>query len=450
MNYRNFFQLFENKDRLIDKLDLTDKQKEQLKAFFAKHPNYETKIDWNNKGLQWEDFANILSLDGKSKTQAKKTGISGLVEDKDYKILAQNEKYIIYYPLTHLGSKVLASKKVAPYDEAKWCISMNSDQYWKRYTEDEIDFFFIFMFKDEDGDGFETKFAISRSNPDIDPYEEAYDRRYDLGSSDEIDQNDYPDYSYAFFDSTDQEYEDWTGLPFLKEICKVIKATPNYLKDFIWSLDKQPGLEIKYANNTELCTVEVKPGAEGQILKVRPGTISIGSAKYNQWSPNFHNPKRIRLAGIEIPDSVKRLEDSALTYSGITKITLPGSVEYIGHTVFGAILRADPKETVVSDSDKDPQLEITFKEKPKKLTMQICSGLGYPATVDGKVQQGILNWPGTIKEFALALFNGRTFNAGMLKDGELEFKIFGLKEVRATDGTFEKVRIFRSMNGFKV
>ena len=453
-NYINkLVSLLESKDHLINKLDLEDEQKDRLKAFFKKHPNYESKIDWNNKDLQWEDFENLLTLEGKSKSQAKKVGIEGLIEDKDYKILAKNEHYTIYYPLTHLGSKVLASTKVAPYDEAKWCIAMNDPSYWHDYIEKLIDFFFIFFFTDEDGANWENKFAISRSNPNKDPYEDAHYQKWALSLNDEMDENDYPEFNFHFFDSTDQEYEDWTGLPFFKDICKVIQSTPNYLKDLIWSLDRQPGLEIKYANNTELCTVEVKPEAEGQVLKVRPGTISIGSAKYNQWSPNFHNPSRVRLAGIEIPDSVKRLEDSALAYSGITQITLPGSVEFIGQTVFGAVLGKDPKKKVITDSADDPQLEITFKEKPKKLDMKPCSGpcpgLGWIAAVDGRALRGVLNWPGTIQEFALALFNGRAFNASMLYDGELEFRRFGLKEVRATDGTFDTVRIFRSMKDFK-
>ena len=71
-------RLLESKDHLIDKLDLTDGQKTELKDFFKKHPNYESKIDWNNKSLQYKDFANLLDQEGKSKSQAKKKGIEGL------------------------------------------------------------------------------------------------------------------------------------------------------------------------------------------------------------------------------------------------------------------------------------------------------------------------------------------------------------------------------------
>lgn len=114
MNYRDFFQLFENKDRFIDKLDLTDDQKTRIKDFFRKYPNLESKIDWNRKNLTFEDFQALLVTEGKSKSQAKKVGLEGLIKGVDYKILEQGENYIAYQPLTYLGSKTIASNKVPP------------------------------------------------------------------------------------------------------------------------------------------------------------------------------------------------------------------------------------------------------------------------------------------------------------------------------------------------
>lgn len=38
-------RLLENKNHLIDKLKLALEQKEEIKAFFLKHPSYENKID---------------------------------------------------------------------------------------------------------------------------------------------------------------------------------------------------------------------------------------------------------------------------------------------------------------------------------------------------------------------------------------------------------------------
>lgn len=154
--------LFENKDHLIDKLiNLTPEQKEEIKAFFSKHPSYESRIDWNDKSLSYSDFESLLKFDGKSKTQAKKKGIEGLVEDVDYQYGGRgyNDKigdYTLYRPLTYLGSRTLASNKVPPVREsgAQWCIAyQKTDRYWHEYAERGIYFFFI-LTKD-------TKYAIT-------------------------------------------------------------------------------------------------------------------------------------------------------------------------------------------------------------------------------------------------------------------------------------------------
>lgn len=97
---RNHF--FENKDHIIDRLEgLTDAQKEEIKAFFSKHPSYESKVDWNDRSLSYKDFEPILKLDGKSKTQARKKGIEGITEGKDYEYLGDgyNEEIGDYNPL---------------------------------------------------------------------------------------------------------------------------------------------------------------------------------------------------------------------------------------------------------------------------------------------------------------------------------------------------------------
>ena len=151
-NFSLKFPIKENKNHLIDRLDLTPDQKEKIKAFFAKHPSYESKIDWNNKSLSYKDFESLLALDGKSKTQAKKYGLSGLVEEKDYvdfgeATLPELGRCHLYQPLSYKGSVVLASNKVPPVKSngAKWCISMQkNDSYWKSYTRKGIKFLFAF------------------------------------------------------------------------------------------------------------------------------------------------------------------------------------------------------------------------------------------------------------------------------------------------------------------
>lgn len=137
--------LLESKDHLIDRLYNLDKQqKEEIKAFFKKHPNYENKIDWNNRDLKYRDFRPIIELANKSKSVAKKGGLSGLVEGTDYKFFDSNNYWNIYQPLNHWGSKILASSKVGLGGiTAKWCISMNSDQWWKNYIRQGKVFFFL-------------------------------------------------------------------------------------------------------------------------------------------------------------------------------------------------------------------------------------------------------------------------------------------------------------------
>ena len=152
MSAYNMYRFLENKNHLIDKLNLTPNQKEELKGFFAKHPSYESKIDWNNKSLSYKDFEPILALDGKSKTQAKKYGLVGLVEDKDYVDFGEADiqglgDCHLYQPLSFNGSVVLASNRVPPKrgNGAKWCISMQKDdRYWNTYTKKGIKFLFVF------------------------------------------------------------------------------------------------------------------------------------------------------------------------------------------------------------------------------------------------------------------------------------------------------------------
>lgn len=141
----NIGHLFERKDHLIKRLDLTDEQKEKLIAFFNKYPNYESKIDWNNQNLTWEDFSDLLDNEGKSKSQAKRKGLEGLKEGIDYQVVVEDPENheIIYKVLTHLGSKTLASDKVGDNVTAHWCISMNGDQHWKNYTYRGYEFYFI-------------------------------------------------------------------------------------------------------------------------------------------------------------------------------------------------------------------------------------------------------------------------------------------------------------------
>jgi len=152
----------EDKERLIRRLDLDPIQQDKLVRLFKQYPNLESKIDWNKKDLKWSDFQDVLSQAGKSKSQAQKKGLEGLQKGRDYEIVKETDEYVIYYPMTHLASKTLAGRKVAPAIEGKWCISTNDSGDWDNYVGMGIDFFFFFA-KEEPEDGFPgEKYAIAR------------------------------------------------------------------------------------------------------------------------------------------------------------------------------------------------------------------------------------------------------------------------------------------------
>lgn len=212
MDYRTsltqLIALLENKDHLIDRLDLTDEQKSKLKDFFRKYPNLESKIDWNRKDLKWKDFEPLLASEGKSKSQAKKYGISGLKEGIDYKLIWEGSieaepfesafdrnpeiNVTIYYPLTFLGSETLANPKVAPEGiTGKWCIAGgnygpdNDDMYFKDYVKKGYDFFFIFtdnakfamarFLKESDSLGTHQKLTVfNQDDQEVDIFENKY------------------------------------------------------------------------------------------------------------------------------------------------------------------------------------------------------------------------------------------------------------------------------------
>ena len=181
-------RFYEKKDHLIRRNpNLTDEEKQEIIELLGKHPSYENKIDWNkNNSLTYEDFLSILrplyinDLDPR-----------GLVEGQDYDILYESEDEVLYFVYTYDASRILASNSVEPEmwteipywcgreektDEAhafghfdsehgkmkpgaKWCISMQtSNYYWNDYRPD---FHFFFWFRNNPRLGDNRKVAIS-------------------------------------------------------------------------------------------------------------------------------------------------------------------------------------------------------------------------------------------------------------------------------------------------
>lgn len=313
MIYNDFFKFIENKDRFIDnKLDLTNTQKSKLKDFFKLHPSYESKIDWNRKDLTWDDFTPLFELEF-SKSKAKKQGIAGLKKGKDYLLLAQNDVYSIYYPLNHKASQTLASKKVYPYIEGEWCISMNNEDWWNSYITREIDFFFLFTEK--------TKYAISRypaqpngSNPLA---REGKDTSIFTASDMQI-----SSYEFQIQQQAENNKEKWitaTGKDYI-DVLDIIALHPYDPKDWYREINGA------YYAETESGTLTlIKPAPDTKELTVVDNCIEI---KINACMGS-------NLKKVYIPDSVQSIDSQAFKdCRNLKEIRLPDKLYRLSYGVF--------------------------------------------------------------------------------------------------------------------
>lgn len=423
MEYRksitSLIQLLEAKDSLIKKLDLTDNQKEELINFFRKHPNYESKIDWNRKDLQWSDFEELLKLEGKSKSQAKKKGIEGLVEETDYKVLYQNGPVTIYYPLTHLGSKVLASVKTEPAVEAKWCISMNESTYWDKYTTRApyYDFFFVFINNPEWQDIFK-KVAFCRSLNKFNPnhtgntleiftaddrtlykdtytrwlkeqYSEAYDKLKDLV-------NKYPS------EIADDEYFDKTGIHITKagvlDFIDRSRYRDNYDEEleFIipegciqvapWVASSLDFTKIIFPKSLESignnafslsCNLKkIKFPAGSKLTQI--GNEAFDRCRQLQevilpeglqiiWRDAFSGCGKVKK--INLPNTIRTIDDFAFQeMHSLEEITLPKNLQYLGRSPF---LRCDKLRRIIYPGTIREFLNIEIEGQAKTEAMLI-------------------------------------------------------------------------------
>lgn len=128
--------LQEKKDHIIAKLDnLTASQKRILIDHLNQFPHKEKMIDWNNKNLKWEDFAELLATTSKTQKlqQVKRSGLGGLHEGKDYILIYEMWPIVVVAPLSWEASKLLASKYVGDC-EGEWCTAFQKeDTSWEAY-----------------------------------------------------------------------------------------------------------------------------------------------------------------------------------------------------------------------------------------------------------------------------------------------------------------------------
>ena len=140
--------LTEKKDHIISKIPaLSPEQKSQIIQYFNIHPNEEGQIDWNNwKNLKYEDFAFLINNVSKTakKKNVKNSGIKGLIPNKDYIEVYNQDNIIGYVPLTYEASKLIASKYINGV-EGKWCTAENSPSFWRYYCGDGKTFLIYFI-----------------------------------------------------------------------------------------------------------------------------------------------------------------------------------------------------------------------------------------------------------------------------------------------------------------
>lgn len=239
-------QMIESKDHIIDKLNLTDEQKQTLKDFFKKYPNYESKVDWNKKDLTFDDFSELLNSAGKSRSQAKKYGLSGITQGKDYVIIGSGtieygQTYTVYKPLTHLGSVTLASRRVSPFVEGKWCVAENNDHYWKHYTQDKDCVLYFVLIDNMEGEQNGTKVAIEIAPDEFNVWsvEDSEVLNYSMPSG---------DMDITFKDIIDFMEPDFEGSQQFAEVMK--QQLENIRKDRTADMNIKKNAIIENYNNT--------------------------------------------------------------------------------------------------------------------------------------------------------------------------------------------------------
>lgn len=142
MNTLDLVTLFleSSKDRFINKLNITDKEKQELKDFCDKYPQYASRINWQKRDLTWEDIKPILELPSQSKSAKKrqaKNDPKALFQKGSLIIYKETEDWLYVLPQSWEDAKFIDSSACGG-EGAKWCIGWKgSPAYWKRYTSGE-------------------------------------------------------------------------------------------------------------------------------------------------------------------------------------------------------------------------------------------------------------------------------------------------------------------------
>ena len=152
----NYFEKFcedvfnESKDRFIDKLNfLTNEEKNFYKSFFKKHPQLESKVEWQKPDTITKETLEMLVKEAENSSTHKRKDEKEnpeklfLNRQNDFEILLQTENWIFVWIKTYEGARFCNSSKCGGQG-AKWCIGgdKNGDADWiehhNRLSEDFI------------------------------------------------------------------------------------------------------------------------------------------------------------------------------------------------------------------------------------------------------------------------------------------------------------------------
>ena len=127
---------------------LSQPEKDQIIAFFNKHPNYENQIDWNKKSLNFKDFLNIMK---KAENSKKKCRIKAKLDPKSLfsrikcQIICETKDFLIIVP-SNRKAVIFFNSHQCGGEGARWCIGgKRSNRIWKNYLASGAQFYFVYF-----------------------------------------------------------------------------------------------------------------------------------------------------------------------------------------------------------------------------------------------------------------------------------------------------------------
>ena len=131
---------------------LFPKEKEQVLTFFTKHPNYESRIDWNSKAVSFCEFEKLFKLaknSARNKKRKQRADPKAMLAEHNCPVIGEADNFLIAVPRDWQAA-VFCNSFQCGGQGARWCIGdSRSPEHWESYSEKGRVFYFIY-FKKED------------------------------------------------------------------------------------------------------------------------------------------------------------------------------------------------------------------------------------------------------------------------------------------------------------